>query len=257
MAFDAFIDLREKAKNGLLSHGYIFFGDDSGALLDFASALAVSLETGEDKPAKDKNIPDKILIDALFIRKGGEASIGIDKIREIKKFLSSRPALSRRRTVIIEEGDALTHQAQNALLKITEDAPEHALVIIIARREENLLPTLLSRLQRIYRAKADGASGASYEGKDMAGKLAAQFLKSSREERAEIIKTVVGKEDKNAPDITGSFLNGLLGELKKDLIGNSKFIGAVLERQRLLGQHPLNKRLQLEFLSSLWYNRLK
>jgi len=76
-------------------------------------------------------------------------SIGIDAAREIKHFLFQRPNASSRRTLIIDDAAMMTNEAQNAILKITEEPPASSLFILISSDTEGLLQTILSRLQKI------------------------------------------------------------------------------------------------------------
>ncbi|RMD60261.1 hypothetical protein D6833_10065, partial [Candidatus Parcubacteria bacterium] len=50
----------------------------------------------------------------------------------------------------INDAHLLTDEAQNTLLKITEDAPSSALIIFIAHHEDMIRPTLRSRLHHLY-----------------------------------------------------------------------------------------------------------
>ena len=77
-------------------------------------------------------------------------SIGIDAAREIKHFLWQKPNASSRRTLIIDEAELLTNEAQNALLKITEEPPASSLLILVTSDAESILPTITSRLPRIH-----------------------------------------------------------------------------------------------------------
>lgn len=74
---------------------------------------------------------------------------GIDAIRDILHFLYQTPVEGRIRCVIIEEAEKLTSQATNALLKSLEEPPAHTYLFLCTHREQALLPTLKSRLQKI------------------------------------------------------------------------------------------------------------
>jgi DNA polymerase III delta prime subunit len=82
----------------------------------------------------------------------GEAeatSIGIEAVRELEHFLSLRVPGDKEhnRVVLIEDGDRLTIEAQNALLKTLEEPPAGTIIIMTARHEKGLLPTIVSRVQ--------------------------------------------------------------------------------------------------------------
>ncbi len=100
-------------KEDKLSHSYIFFGESQVGKATFAKYLANFLEFGEFEEHKS------ILTESFIITptaKEGDASIGIDAVRDIKQFLYSKPVCSERRIVIIDDADKLTSQAQNAIL---------------------------------------------------------------------------------------------------------------------------------------------
>lgn len=133
-----------------LAHGYLFFGSDGVGKRLFALSLANFLSSGGGSAFGGELIDGKILNDAFLIQPNENKAIGIDAVREIKNFLYQRPNMSSRRTVIIDEAEFLTTEAQNALLKITEEPPASSLLILIARDPEVLMPTLASRLQKVY-----------------------------------------------------------------------------------------------------------
>jgi len=76
-----------------------------------------------------------------------ETSIGIDEIRQIKTFLSRKPIGSTQNTVIIRNAEKLTLPAQNALLKTLEEPPGNSQVYLVTNHPDQLLPTILSRVQ--------------------------------------------------------------------------------------------------------------
>ena len=138
-------DLKKSAGQKSFGHGSIFFGASRAGKRQVALGLAHYFETGEFDVADRK-----VLQDVLVISPDTEGTIGIDVVREIRHFLSQMPNISPYRTLIIDRGEYLTTQAQNALLKITEEPPAHALIIIVMDDYERLLPTLQSRMQKLY-----------------------------------------------------------------------------------------------------------
>jgi DNA polymerase III delta prime subunit len=89
-------------------------------------------------------------VDALIVKKEDDAnSIGIKVINEqVKTHLQTFPGVAPYRSALILDGELMTEEAQNALLKITEEPPERAVLVIATTDEDRLLPTLRSRLQR-------------------------------------------------------------------------------------------------------------
>ncbi len=85
--------------------------------------------------------------DILYLKNdGGKASIGVDDVREqILNEVSFKPYLGKRRIFIIGEGDILSIEAQNALLKILEEPPPYVTFIICVTKQDKLLETVRSR----------------------------------------------------------------------------------------------------------------
>ncbi|MFC1621763.1 hypothetical protein ACFL13_00005, partial [Patescibacteria group bacterium] len=79
----------------------------------------------------------------------GEKSIGISQVREITKFLTTKPYSLENKYVVIEDAHRLTTQAQNALLKTLEEPPDFAIIVLLAKTENSLLPTVISRCRKI------------------------------------------------------------------------------------------------------------
>ena len=74
--------------------------------------------------------------------------IRIEQIRQITQFLARSPLEASRLIVVIEAAETMTEAAANALLKTLEE-PGQATLILITPSTESLLPTLVSRCQRI------------------------------------------------------------------------------------------------------------
>ncbi|MEK7508018.1 MAG: hypothetical protein AAB602_02970 [Patescibacteria group bacterium] len=131
------------ADAGNLSHGYVFFGPAMIGKRSVARALANYIETGIfEEP--------KLLQDFLCIEPDEKNTIGINHVRQIKHFLWQKPALSSRRTLVLDNAECMTAEAQNALLKITEEPPASSLLLLVTSDIDSLNPTVFSRLQKIY-----------------------------------------------------------------------------------------------------------
>jgi len=185
-----------------LTHGYILFGETVSAQSEFAKQIAYYLEN------KNWETTNKPLIDTMVI--GG----GIDDVREAIKFLWQKPLKSSKKTLIVPNAQELTLQAQNAILKISEDPPNHALIILVVKNSEVLLPTLLSRFQKIY-VPANSQFSISNFQTNFKTQMIKTFLSSPMAKRKEIIKKVI--EDKKQLE---DFVTGLIIELRHDKIKN-------------------------------------
>ena len=94
---------------------------------------------------------------AAGVKRKAPPTIRIEQIREITQFLSRPPLEAIRSVVVIEQAEAMAEAAANALLKTLEE-PGQATLILIAPGTDALLPTLVSRCQRIPFSRLDRKS---------------------------------------------------------------------------------------------------
>jgi DNA polymerase-3 subunit delta' len=85
---------------------------------------------------------------AIGLKRKALPQIRIEQIRQITSFVSRSPLEASRLVVIIEDAHTMAEAAANALLKTLEE-PGKVTLILIAPDAESLLPTLVSRCQRI------------------------------------------------------------------------------------------------------------
>ena len=82
-------------------------------------------------------------------RSDGKVSIGIDQIRQATQALQQTPLYGSIKVVLIEAADQMTLAAANSLLKILEEPPGNALVLLTTAAMWQLPPTVRSRCQRL------------------------------------------------------------------------------------------------------------
>ncbi len=140
-------------KNKNLSHAYILCAPNGGGkktLAEYIATAALCLEQGGAPCGKCRGCAMMSAHghpDCERIIPSGEKnkSIKIDQIREAKEVCYIKPAVSSRRVFIIENAEAMTAEAQNALLKILEEPPEGMLFLLLTDSLHRLLPTVRSR----------------------------------------------------------------------------------------------------------------
>ncbi len=149
--------LREHLENavrmGKVSHAYIINGERNAGKEFIAKtfAMAVQCENRQDaepcgechscKQALSGNHPD-----IIFITHEKPGTIGVDDIRrQINGDVEIKPYSGPKKIYIVSEGEKMTVQAQNALLKTLEEPPEYAVILILTDNVNTLLPTILSR----------------------------------------------------------------------------------------------------------------
>ena len=69
--------------------------------------------------------------------------------REIIKSLALKPFQSKYKVMIIWQPEMMHSSAANGLLKILEEPPANTVFILVSERAEQLMPTIISRTQRV------------------------------------------------------------------------------------------------------------
>ena len=152
--------IKEHLQNAIrlnkVSHAYIISGERSSGkeFLAKTFSMALQCENRQDtepcqechscKQALSKNHPD-----IIFLTHEKPNTISVDDIRTqingdaadyIRIYL-----MGPKKIYIISDGEKMTVQAQNALLKTLEEPPEYAVILILTTNVGALLPTILSR----------------------------------------------------------------------------------------------------------------
>ena len=75
--------------------------------------------------------------------------ITVDAVRELRSFFSLSTTGNGRRVVIVDCVDDMNNNAANALLKLLEEPPENAVLILVTHQPSRILPTIRSRCQKL------------------------------------------------------------------------------------------------------------
>ena len=161
------------AVRGTLPPSLIFAGPDGVGKRMAAVALAQFLNcpnrTDEDScgtcPSCTR-IARQVHADVLLIEPGETGTIKIDQIRDAIERTAYRPFEGRRRVVIVDDADAVNVEAQNALLKTLEEPPAASSFVLVTSRPDVLLPTVLSRCQRLRFGRLSPADVAAVLARD-------------------------------------------------------------------------------------------
>ena len=146
--------LQSSLKKGDVSHAYLFYGPEGIGkrltALNFAKALnCLSLDDdscGECihcKKFDNKNFPDFLVIEPA------DGSIKIDIIRELQRKISYRPYEGKFKVIFIHGAEEMTLGAANSFLKTLEEPPGATVFILVSHNFNLLLPTIISRCQKI------------------------------------------------------------------------------------------------------------
>ena len=148
--------LKEHLQNAIamnkVSHAYIINGERSSGKEFVAKIFAMTLqcEKGGTEPCGEchscKQAMSQNQPDIIFVSHEKPNSIGVEDIRnQINNDIGIKPYSSPRKIYIMNEGEKMTVQAQNALLKTLEEPPEYAVILILTTNVDAFLPTILSR----------------------------------------------------------------------------------------------------------------
>lgn len=207
--------LQKLADEDKLSHAYLFFGPEGAPKETLAFSLAEHLEHN-----------NKTLIDVLHIRptkkeEGAKESIGKEEVKKIKAFLYQSPIASKKRTVIIQNAETISWQTTPSLLKIIEEPPAHALLILTTHDPQTLSPALLSRLTKIYVPPVKNIDISKYQDISTCRHVDIPTLSLAEELEERIIDLY-----------------------KKDKLKNAKKIAFLLHKQEMATRFNLNQKLQ-------------
>ena len=148
--------IKSRIKFEKIGHSYLFTGQEGVgkklAAIAFSKAINCTNLSKEQDPCNQCSA-------CLKIEKGTSADfdmispvdsvIKIEKIRKLKNDIYFQPLENKKKVTIIDDSDRMTTEASNSLLKILEEPPEFAVLILITAFPDAILPTILSRCCRL------------------------------------------------------------------------------------------------------------
>lgn len=144
--------LQNAIKTNKVSHAYIINGEKNSGKEFIAKVFSMALQCEREgtepcnechscRQALSQNQPD--IIRVIHEKPN---TIGVEDIRrQVNNDIAIKPYSSPRKIYIINEGEKMTPQAQNALLKTLEEPPAYAVIMILTSNVNSLLSTILSR----------------------------------------------------------------------------------------------------------------
>ncbi len=144
-------ELLRQIKGNTLNHAYLIYGnpglDPQGFAKVFAQGILCMDKQGQI-PCGSCTACKKVLSnnhEDLVIYQ--EETLKVENIRNLEKDIHIKPYSAGKKIYIINYGEGMTPQGQNALLKTLEEPPSYGIILIVARAKEALLPTIQSRCQ--------------------------------------------------------------------------------------------------------------
>ncbi|WP_422484843.1 DNA polymerase III subunit delta' [Gudongella sp. DL1XJH-153] len=146
--------LKRAVKNKNINHFYLFEGEEGLGKRTLGRTFAKTLlcEEKNEEPCNHcsscrkfdhANHPDYLEVDPEkgIIRKG--------QVEEIIRRMSMSPFQGDRKVFLIDQAHLMNKEAQNAMLKSLEEPPSYIHMILVTSSSKNLLPTIISRGQKI------------------------------------------------------------------------------------------------------------
>jgi DNA polymerase-3 subunit delta' len=141
-------------KTDAIAHAYLLVGPRHVGKGTLAINLAQALNCdGPELPCGQCRSCQRILegkhADVTPIGLDSKTEIGIDDIRGLQRLANLPPYEGKCKVFIIDDAEYLSTEAANSLLKILEEPPPRVVWLLLAAEEEHLLPTIISRCQRL------------------------------------------------------------------------------------------------------------
>ena len=173
--------LRHALASGRVANAYLFVGSRGIGKTTlsriFAKALnCLSPEGAEPcgKCANCRQIAEGRSLDVTEI--DGASHNKVEDVHDIIESVKFAPSVSKYRIFIIDEVHMLTAAAFNALLKTLEEPPPHVKFIFATTEGDKVLPTILSRCQRIRVRPAGASAGPDFADADLLDELMTALL---------------------------------------------------------------------------------
>ena len=135
-----------------VSHAYIINGERNSGKEFIARifAMALQCESDADRPCQEcrscKQALSKNHPDIIRLTHEKPNTISVEDIRaQVNNDIGIKPYQGPYKVYLIPEGEKMTVQAQNALLKTLEEPPEYAVILFLTNSLDVLLQTVRSR----------------------------------------------------------------------------------------------------------------
>ena len=142
---------------GRVPNGILLAGEEGrgkfNLALSFARAILIGDAEGHVRPGSPaaKKIDAGTYADLEIVApEEGRRLLGIDRIRSLKESFSLTPLEGDQKIAVVRGADRLTEEAANALLKLLEEPPPGAHLLLTARSREAVKETLVSRCLVIH-----------------------------------------------------------------------------------------------------------
>ncbi|WP_428488649.1 DNA polymerase III subunit delta' [Rhodopila sp.] len=197
---DAEAEMVDAIRTGRMHHAWLITGPEGVGKATLAYRFARRLLAGlpaADSLALDADEPvfrrvaahshaDLLTVERVFNDKTRrmKTQIAVDDVRKINGFMSLTPAEGGWRVVVVDGAEELNQASANALLKILEEPPPRAMLLLVCSAPGRLLATIRSRCRRLRLAPLADI--------EMAGLLAERLPRLEADQRGRLITLAEG-----------------------------------------------------------------
>lgn len=225
--------LSSQLNSGQFSHAYVFLGDEGAGKEYMAREFAKYIlceNLGKEKCESCMRVEKGTHPDFIVVH--GEEGIKIEEVREVIEKVNLHPILSKKKVLLFTKAENLGLEAANALLKTLEEPPADSVVILTAISEKSLLPTIISRAQKIRIGKFDAKEITTILLKDFSQKEIEKVLPFAEGSIGEAKRLILDQKYFDSK-------SELLSQIEQVLISSS-----VVEKFKIL--EDLDKRKQMK-----------
>ena len=192
--------LAEAMRSGRMHHAWLLTGPEgvgkATLAFRFARRLLAGTPEGASLALDERNTVFRRVAagshaDLLTIERAWDAKkkrlrgeIVVDDVRRVADFLHLTPAEGGWRVVVVDGAEDLNRNAANALLKVLEEPPARAILLLVCSAAGRLLPTIRSRCRRLRLDTLDDAT--------LSDLLARYLPETAEEERGRLVTLAEG-----------------------------------------------------------------
>ena len=136
-----------------LAHAILIEGSSREVRLEKAKELLKGHFA--DDPMAAAKIENDTFEDLIYLEPEEGKDIMVDQIGELISLFKQKPFVSTGKACVIQRGERLSEHAQNKMLKLLEEPAPGDVIIIMTENAQILLPTVRSRLMRIWLGHAE------------------------------------------------------------------------------------------------------
>ncbi|MEC9286336.1 MAG: hypothetical protein VYC36_10230 [Pseudomonadota bacterium] len=271
MGFDHVSSMNQ---TGRLPHALMIDGPGGWGEVELAAEIAMMLMERSGDPRTIAH-PDFRWIEAE------NSVVKVDQIRNLIDFIQQTAHLGSLKVVVLEDAQKMNLNAANALLKILEEPPIGSHLILVTEAKDLMLPTVISRCQRVSIRKATrevvvrwlseqdvaaeesepllieygGAPFHVLEAVRAERKSLWSALKTARDGKTSVSDVVDGLRNENIVEVLTRWARFLHRLAVEDRVGPDglDFFDDLIDARRMARSNTgLNRSLQLERLMFKW-----